>query len=369
MRGRRARLRYGDSIPSRARTLAHVRASAAGAAVAHPWFRRRSSAAAGSRCPRRLSGCGVTHPVRGVRLFRSGAGDEIISRMTSTNPIAANCEALEPAAARPAQRGCLQLLRRRRGGRDDPARQPRRLRPLLPASARAGGRGRGRHHRSSSWASGCRCPSCSHPPPSSASPTPTAKRRRARAARAAGTLMVASTLSTTSIEDTAAAAPGPLWFQLYVFRQREITRALVERAEAAGCTAICLTVTVARAGKPRARHAHRLSPAPGAADGELHRAAAGRLPRRRGIGAGGVHRPRVRPHAHLGRRRVAALHHPASHRAQGDRHARGRALAVEHGADARDRLQPRRPPARLRRAHAAGPSRAWSKPSRGAFPC
>ena len=73
---------------------------------------------------------------------------------------------------------------------------------------------------------------------------PDGEQASARAARAAGTLMVASTLSNTSIEDTAAAAPGPLWFQLYVFRQREITRALVERAEAAGCTAICLTVTV-----------------------------------------------------------------------------------------------------------------------------
>jgi 4-hydroxymandelate oxidase len=73
---------------------------------------------------------------------------------------------------------------------------------------------------------------------------PDGEKASARAARAAGTLMVASTLSNTSIEDTAAAAPGPLWFQLYVFRQREITRALVERAEAAGCTAICLTVTV-----------------------------------------------------------------------------------------------------------------------------
>lgn len=73
---------------------------------------------------------------------------------------------------------------------------------------------------------------------------PQGEKASARAARAAGTLLVASTLSNTRIEDTAAAAPGPLWFQLYVFRQREITRALVERAEAAGCTAICLTVTV-----------------------------------------------------------------------------------------------------------------------------
>jgi 4-hydroxymandelate oxidase len=66
----------------------------------------------------------------------------------------------------------------------------------------------------------------------------------ARAARAAGTLFVASTIATTSVEESAAAAPGPFWFQLYVFRQREITRALVERAEAAGCSALVLTVTV-----------------------------------------------------------------------------------------------------------------------------
>src|ERR671914_2311011 len=66
----------------------------------------------------------------------------------------------------------------------------------------------------------------------------------ARAARAAGTLLVSSTLSTYSVDDIAAAAPGPLWLQLYVFRDRGLTRELVERAERAGCRAICLTVTV-----------------------------------------------------------------------------------------------------------------------------
>jgi 4-hydroxymandelate oxidase len=66
----------------------------------------------------------------------------------------------------------------------------------------------------------------------------------ARAARAAGSLLIASTLSTYSVDDIAAAAPGPLWLQLYVFRDRELTRELVERAERAGCRAICLTVTV-----------------------------------------------------------------------------------------------------------------------------
>ena len=65
----------------------------------------------------------------------------------------------------------------------------------------------------------------------------------ARAARSAGTILVASTLSTFSLEEIAAEA-GALWLQLYVFRDRSITRALVERAEAAGCKAICLTVTV-----------------------------------------------------------------------------------------------------------------------------
>jgi 4-hydroxymandelate oxidase len=63
-----------------------------------------------------------------------------------------------------------------------------------------------------------------------------------RAAGAAGTLMILSTLSTTSIEDVLAAATGPVWFQLYVYKDREATKALVQRAEAAGCSALVLTV-------------------------------------------------------------------------------------------------------------------------------
>jgi 4-hydroxymandelate oxidase len=71
----------------------------------------------------------------------------------------------------------------------------------------------------------------------------------ARAAARAGTLfMMAGTLSTTSVEDTAAAVGGPFWFQVYVFRDRELTRHLVERARAAGCSALCLTVTFPVAG-------------------------------------------------------------------------------------------------------------------------
>jgi 4-hydroxymandelate oxidase len=65
----------------------------------------------------------------------------------------------------------------------------------------------------------------------------------ARAAAALGTLFIASTLASVSLEETAAAAPGaPRWFQLYVHRDRGLTRALVERARAAGYRALVLTV-------------------------------------------------------------------------------------------------------------------------------
>jgi 4-hydroxymandelate oxidase len=70
----------------------------------------------------------------------------------------------------------------------------------------------------------------------------------ARAARAAGSLLVASTLSTTPVEDVARAVGGPFWFQLYVYRDRELSREMVARAKAAGCTALCLTVTFPVAG-------------------------------------------------------------------------------------------------------------------------
>ena len=71
----------------------------------------------------------------------------------------------------------------------------------------------------------------------------------ARGAGAAETLMLVSTLATTSLEDIAAAASGPLWFQLYVYKDREITRTLVERARAAGYRALCLTVDAPHAGR------------------------------------------------------------------------------------------------------------------------
>jgi len=62
-----------------------------------------------------------------------------------------------------------------------------------------------------------------------------------RAMGEAGGLFVASTMATYSMEEIAAAATGPKWFQLYVFKDRELTKSLVERAAAAGYTAIEVT--------------------------------------------------------------------------------------------------------------------------------
>jgi 4-hydroxymandelate oxidase len=64
----------------------------------------------------------------------------------------------------------------------------------------------------------------------------------ARAAAAVGTIFTLSSLATTSIEDVAAASSGPKWFQLYVHKDRGLTRSLVERSQAAGYLAIVLTV-------------------------------------------------------------------------------------------------------------------------------
>ncbi|HEY8747708.1 MAG TPA: alpha-hydroxy acid oxidase [Tepidisphaeraceae bacterium] len=64
----------------------------------------------------------------------------------------------------------------------------------------------------------------------------------ARGAGAAGATMVVSTMSNVTLEEVAAAATGPVWFQLYVQPDRELTRQLVGRAEAAGYQALVVTV-------------------------------------------------------------------------------------------------------------------------------
>lgn len=64
----------------------------------------------------------------------------------------------------------------------------------------------------------------------------------AKAVARAGTGMILSTLATKPIEEVAPHAGGRIWFQLYVYKDRGITRELIRRAEDAGCKAIALTV-------------------------------------------------------------------------------------------------------------------------------
>ena len=66
----------------------------------------------------------------------------------------------------------------------------------------------------------------------------------ARAAAKKGLISTVSSSSAWSLEDVAASCEGPRWFQLYVWRDRELTRRIVERARAAGFHALCLTVDV-----------------------------------------------------------------------------------------------------------------------------
>jgi L-lactate dehydrogenase (cytochrome) len=71
----------------------------------------------------------------------------------------------------------------------------------------------------------------------------------ARAAEAAGIRYCLSTMSICSIEDVRGATKGPFWFQLYVFRDRGFSESVIERAKAAGCTALFLTVDLPMRGQ------------------------------------------------------------------------------------------------------------------------
>ena len=64
----------------------------------------------------------------------------------------------------------------------------------------------------------------------------------ARGAGAAGAVMVVSSFTTTAIDEIARNTRAAIWFQLYVQRDRAFTKDMVQRAVAAGCKAVCLTV-------------------------------------------------------------------------------------------------------------------------------
>jgi len=86
----------------------------------------------------------------------------------------------------------------------------------------------------------------------------------ARAASACKTAMALSTMSTTSIEDVASLKNSSmLWFQLYVFSQRDVTEGLIKDAEALGYKALVITVDAPRLGKREADDRNRFSLDPG----------------------------------------------------------------------------------------------------------
>jgi 4-hydroxymandelate oxidase len=89
---------------------------------------------------------------------------------------------------------------------------------------------------------------------------PAGELETARGAGAAGATWVVSTGSNTAIEDISREATAPLWFQLYVQSDREVTRQLVQRVQDAGVEAIVLTVDTPAIGvrDRQARSAFRL---------------------------------------------------------------------------------------------------------------
>jgi len=71
----------------------------------------------------------------------------------------------------------------------------------------------------------------------------------AHAADQAGAGFCLSTMSTSSIEEISKAVSAPIWFQLYVMRDRGLAHAMMERAKAAGCSVLVLTVDLAMQGQ------------------------------------------------------------------------------------------------------------------------
>jgi len=153
----------------------------------------------------------------------------------------------------------------------------------------------------------------------------------ARGAGAAGALYTLSTPATTSLEDVAKVATAPLWFQLYVQRDRGFTLDLVRRAETHGYRAIVLTADTPVLGARDRDHRRQLELPPGMD-----------LPNLRGLGSGtsgptfqhGTSNPFLDPS--LTWKDVTWLvgHTKLPVIVKGILHARDAKLALEHGAAA-----------------------------------
>jgi L-lactate dehydrogenase (cytochrome) len=70
----------------------------------------------------------------------------------------------------------------------------------------------------------------------------------ARALHAAGSIYVVAAMASCPLEEVAGAASGPLWFQMYFWRDRGLVRELLRRARGAGMSVLVLTVDVPCAG-------------------------------------------------------------------------------------------------------------------------
>jgi len=84
----------------------------------------------------------------------------------------------------------------------------------------------------------------------------------ARVAEAAGIKFCLSTMSICTIEDVSEAVTAPFWFQLYVFRDRGFSRSVIERARAAGCSALFVTVDLPMRGQRHMDIKHGLTVPP-----------------------------------------------------------------------------------------------------------
>ena len=177
----------------------------------------------------------------------------------------------------------------------------------------------------------------------------------ARAAQAFGVPFCLSTMSICSIEDVRSAVQKPFWFQVYLMRDRGFNVELLDRAKAANCSAIMLTVDMPVQGLRRRDPKNGLSIPPRLTLKNMFEVAMqptwalkvltgrrrtfgnleGRMKGRvRPQDAVRVDRAAVRSHGHLERSRLAARAVAAQDHHQGHPRSRRCALACEVGADA-----------------------------------
>ena len=202
----------------------------------------------------------------------------------------------------------------------------------------------------------------------------------ARAAAAAGVPYVASTMSNATLEEIAAASPAPKLFQLYMWRDREVCARLLERARAAGYAALVLTVDSQVAGlrERDARNGLTVPPTirPRALlDGLRHPGWSWAFARGEQVAFANLAFAADGSSLteYVAREMDTALSWEAvawvrerwdgPFAIKGILHPDDARLAREHGASAVDRLQPRRPPARLGRGADRRPRRRSSPPS------